>query len=372
LTNFLPLGRKAKKGKIERESRFQMATVETRGFDAYYEPESSSKLQQMYRFMRLARYVDEKCINLQRQGKISFYLPQIGHEACSVGSAFALENEDWVFPGYREIAGALVRGYSLNDLFSQLRGTVNDVQKGRQMPVFFSERAIRWVSSSAPVGNRIIHAVGLALAAKLKGDKIVSMVYFGDGTTSTADFHTGLNFAGVFQTPTIFFCLNNQYAISLPFERQTASESIAIKAKAYGIDGIRIDGNNILQVYNVTKAAAEQARNSGRATLIEALTYRLAGHSTSDDPTRYRSSAELAEWMRQDPVEKFKRFLLGKNLWSDEMEEKLREESVSLIDGAVEHMEKAELPSTETLIQDVYSDVPDSLREQLDDMLSSE
>ncbi|HEY4673612.1 MAG: thiamine pyrophosphate-dependent enzyme [Thaumarchaeota archaeon] len=349
-----------------------MATVEMRGFEAYYESESSSKLQQMYRFMRLARCVDEKCVNLQRQGKIAFYLPQIGHEACSVGSAFTLENEDWVFPGYREIAGALVRGYSLRDLFSQFRGTVNDAQKGRQMPVFFSDRSIRWVSTSAPVGNRIIHAVGVALAAKLKGDKIVSLVYFGDGTTSTADFHTGLNFAGVFQTPTIFFCLNNQYAISLPFERQTASESIAIKAKAYGIDGVRIDGNNVLQVYNVTKAAVEHARNAGRPTLIEALTYRLAGHSTSDDPTRYRSSAEVSEWMRQDPVEKFKVFLISKNLWSNEMEEKLKEESVALIDDAVDYMEKAELPSKETLIQDVYADVPDNLREELDDMLSSE
>ena len=349
-----------------------MATVEIRGFEAYYESESSSKLQQMYRFMRLARYVDEKCVNLQRQGKISFYLPQIGHEACSVGSAFALENEDWVFPGYREIAGALVRGYSLRDLFSQLGGTVNDGQKGRQMPVFFSERSIRWVSTSAPVGNRIIHAVGTSLAAKLKGDKIVSIVYFGDGTTSTADFHTGLNFAGVYQTPTVFFCLNNQYAISLPFERQTASESIAIKAKAYGIDGIRIDGNNVLQVYNVTKAAVEHARNAGRPTLIEALTYRLAGHSTSDDPARYRSSAEVSEWRRQDPVEKFKVFLISKNLWSNEIEENLREESVALIDDAVDHIERAELPSKETLIQDIYADVPDNLREELDDMLSSE
>ena len=349
-----------------------MATVEIRGFEAYYESASSSKLQRMYRFMRLARYVDEKCVNLQRQGKISFYLPQIGHEACSVGSALALENEDWVFPGYREIAGALVRGYSLRDLFSQLGGTVNDVQKGRQMPVFFSERSLRWVSTSAPVGNRIIHAVGTSLAAKLKGDKILSIVYFGDGTSSTADFHTGLNFAGVYQTPTVFFCLNNQYAISLPFERQTASESIAIKAKAYGIDGIRIDGNNVLQVYNVTKAAVEHARNAGRPTLIEALTYRLAGHSTSDDPARYRSSAEVSEWRRQDPVEKFKVFLISKNLWSNEIEENLREESVALIDDAVDHMERAERPSKETLIQDIYADVPDNLREELDDMLSSE
>lgn len=349
-----------------------MATVETRGFEAYYEQESSSELQQMYRFMRLARHVDEKCIALQRQGKISFYLPQRGHEACSVGSAFALGNEDWVFPGYREIAGALVRGYSLRDLFSQLGGTVNDVQKGKQMPVFFSDRSIRWVSSSAPVGNRIIHAVGAALAAKLKGDKIVSIVYFGDGTTSTADFHTGLNFAGVYQTPTIFFCLNNQYAISLPFERQTASETIAIKAKAYGFDGIRIDGNNVLQVYRTTKVAVERARSGGGPTLIEALTYRLGGHSTSDDPTKYRSNAEVAEWSRQDPVEKFRKFLISKNLWGDEMEERLREETTALIDDAVEYMEKAALPSRETLIQDVYADIPASLREQLDEMLGSE
>ncbi len=346
-----------------------MASLEMKGFETYYEPsEPSSKLQQMYRFMRLARMVDYRCIALQRQGKIGFYLPQIGHEACSVGSAFALSKEDWVFPGYREVAGALVRGYSLRDLFSQLRGNVNDAQKGRQMPVFFSDRSIRWVSSSAPVGNRIIHAVGTALAAKLKGDRIATLVYFGDGTTSTADFHTGLNFAGVYQTPTVFFCLNNQYAISLPFERQTASETIAIKAKAYGFEGIRIDGNNVLQIYRTTKAAVERAKSGAGPTLIEALTYRLGPHSTSDDPTKYRSNAEVAEWNRQDPVEKFKRFLEVKNIWNDEMEAKLRAESETLIDDAVQYMESSALPALESIIQDVYADVPSSLREQYDDL----
>lgn len=346
-----------------------MASLEMKGFETYYEPsEPSSKLQQIYRFMRLARIVDYRCIALQRQGKIGFYLPQIGHEACSVGSAFALAKEDWVFPGYREVAGALVRGYSLRDLFSQLKGSVNDVQKGRQMPVFFSDRSIRWVSASAPVGNRIIHAVGTALAAKLKGDRIATLVYFGDGTTSTADFHTGLNFAGVYQTPTVFFCLNNQYAISLPFERQTASETIAIKAKAYGFEGIRIDGNNVLQVYRTTKAAVERAKSGAGPTLIEALTYRLGPHSTSDDPTKYRSNAEVAEWKRQDPVEKFKRFLEVKNIWNDEMEAKLRAESEALIDDAVQYIESSVPPDPESIIQDVYADVPSSLREQYDEL----
>lgn len=346
-----------------------MASLEMKGFEAHYESsQPPSRLQQMYRFMRLARIVDERCVSLQRQGKISFYLPQIGHEACSVGTAFALETEDWVFPSYREIAGALVRGYSLRDLFSQLKGSVNDVQKGRQMPVFFSDRSIRWVSTSAPVGNRIIHAVGVALAAKFKGDRTVSIVYFGDGTTSTADFHSGLNFAGVYQTPTVFFCLNNQYAISLPFERQTASETIAIKAKAYGFEGIRIDGNNVLQVYRVTKAAVERARSGSGPTLIEALTYRLGPHSTSDDPTKYRSNAEVAEWRRQDPVEKFRRFLEQKDLWNEDMETKLRAESEALIDDAIEYMEKSPLPSLESIIQDVYAEVPESLKQQLDDL----
>ena len=346
-----------------------MASLAMKGFETYYEPsEPASKLQQIYRFMRLARMVDHRCIALQRQGKIGFYLPQIGHEASTVGSAFALAREDWVFPGYREIAGALVRGYSLRDLFSQFKGSANDTQKGHQMPVFFSDRSIRWVSASAPVGNRIIHAVGTALAAKLKGDRIATLVYFGDGTTSTADFHTGLNFAGVYQTPTVFFCLNNQYAISLPFERQTASETIAIKAKAYGFGGIRIDGNNVLQVYRTTKAAIERAKSGSGPTLIEALTYRLGPHSTSDDPTKYRSNAEVAEWRRQDPVDKFKRFLEVKNIWNDEMEARLRAESEALIDDAVQYMESSALPNPESIIEDVYADVPSSLREQFDDL----
>ena len=207
--------------------------------------------------------------------------------------------------------------------------------------------------------------MGAALAAKIRGDPIVTLTYFGDGGTSENDFHAGMNFAGVFKTPTVFFCQNNHWAISLPVERQTASETIAVKAHAYGFEGVRVDGNDILAVYRTTKEAVEKARKGGGPTLIEAVTYRMGPHSSSDDPKRYRSEEELAEWQKRDPLVRFHRYLEKKRLWTEADEKRAQDETNREIEEAVQHAEKLPKPALETLFTDVYAEMPWNLEEQL-------
>lgn len=203
------------------------------------------------------------------------------------------------------------------------------------------------------------------MAAKLRGDPIVTMAYFGDGGTSENDFHAGMNFAGVFKTPTIFFCQNNHWAISVPVEKQTASETIAIKAKAYGFEGVRVDGNDILAVYRTTKEAVDKARSGGGPTLIEAVTYRMGPHSSSDDPKRYRKEQELKEWQTRDPLVRFRLYLEKKGIWTEADEQKAQEEANHELDEAIAYAEKLPRPALETLFTDVYAEIPWHLEEQL-------
>src|SRR3989304_1720086 len=251
----------------------------------------------LFRKMLLLRALDEKAISLQRSGRIGFFVPSTGQEASEIGSRFALKKGDWGFP-------------SLPDIVGQLFGNASDAIKGHQMPNHWCDRSINLVSVSSPVATQLPQAVGAGYAAKLRGGNIAVIAYFGDGGTSTGDFHAAMNFAGVYGTPTVFFCSNNQYAISLPVARQTASDSIATKAAAYGFEGIRVDGNDLLAVYGVTRGALEKARAGGGPTLIEALTYRMGPHSTSDDPTRYRPEEERADWAKRDPARRFAEHLL--------------------------------------------------------------
>jgi len=253
---------------------------------------------------------------------------------------------------------------SLKVFFAQLFGRAQDLSKGHQMPNSLGDRTLNYVNLSAPVGAMLPHAVGVALAAKLRKEAIVALAYFGEGATSSNEFHTALNFAGVFKAPTVFICHNNQYAISVPFARQTAVSSIARKALAYGIDGIRVDGNDVLGVYRVTKEAVEKARSNHMPTLIEAVTYRLGPHSSVDDPTRYRSQKEVEEWQRKDPLDRYKRYLGKKRLLNAEQDEKLRAEIQLEVESAVKDVEAAPSPALETLIEDVYAEVPSHLLEQ--------
>lgn len=207
------------------------------------EPEiSEDELRRLYRTMILTRNLDIRGLQLQRQGRIGFYIGCLGQEAAQIGSAYALKPEDWVFPAYREIGSALLRGITVKQLLNQYFANAEDVQKGRQLMNIFGVRSANFVSGSAPIATQIPHAVGAALAAKIKGDHIVTLVYFGEGATSENDFHAGMNFAGVYKTPTIFFCQNNHWAVSVPIEKQTAAETIAIKARAYGSMAFALTG----------------------------------------------------------------------------------------------------------------------------------
>jgi 2-oxoisovalerate dehydrogenase E1 component alpha subunit len=337
--------------------------------DGASSPESTddlpaAELPKLYRTMVLARVVDERCLSLQRQGRIGFYVPLQGQEAAQVACAWALDSEDWIFPAYRELAVALVRGVPIKLLFDQFIGNSGDVLKGRQMPNHYGYREFRFVTASSPVGTQISQAVGAAMAAHWKGEEIVTVTFFGDGTTSSNDFHAGLNFAGVFRAPTVFFCQNNQWAISLPRDRQTRSETLAAKAAAYGFPGVVVDGTDVHAVYRVVREARQRALAGDGPTLIEAQVYRLGPHSTSDDPRRYRTDAELEEWKAKDPIARLKHELLAAGTWTEEDDAALWESTRKDVVAAFAAAEATAPVDPMTLFDDVLAERPATLEAQ--------
>ncbi len=318
----------------------------------------------LYRTMVRTRIIDERAVTLQRQGRIGFHIGSLGEEATVIGTAFALRPPDWLFPCYREFGAALYRGMPLQRYFDNLYGNQNDPAKGRQMPDHWCYRAARVGSVSSPIGTQITQAVGFAWAAKIRRDPAVALVYFGDGATSSNEFHNGLNFAGVFKAPAVFVCRNNGWAISVPTERQTASESFAVKGVAYGIPGVRCDGNDLFAVIQVTREAVARAAAGQGPTLIEALTYRMSGHSTSDDPTRYRPDAVLQPWQRLDPLRRLRLFLADRVGWSDEQQSALEQEIAAEVREATDKAEKTPPPPLASLFEDVYAELPWHLAEQ--------
>lgn len=324
----------------------------------------------LYRAMVRTRLIDERAVLLQRQGRIGFHIGSLGEEATVLGTAHALRAEDWMFPCYREFGGALMRGMPLQRYFDNLYGNANDPAKGRQMPDHWTYRPAHIGSVSSPIGTQITQAVGFAWAARLRKDPSVSMVYFGDGATSSNEFHNGLNFAGVFKTPNVFVCRNNGWAISVPTERQTASETFAVKGVAYGIPSVRCDGNDLVAVVRTARAAVERAARGEGPTLIEALTYRMSGHSTSDDPTRYRPEEQLSPWSNLDPLRRVRRYLETRVGWSDAQQQDLEEQVTTELKEVVETAEKTGAPSLESLFDDVYASLPWHLHEQRSELLS--
>ncbi len=325
-------------------------------------------LLELYSHMALVRLLDTRLMNLQRQGRIGFYGVSTGEEAAAIGSGYALKPEDWVFPALRQGGVALMRGMPLSVYIAQCYGNALDVQKGRQMPCHYAYKRANFVAWSSCIGTQLPHAVGAAWAARFKGDPRVMMAYLGDGATSEGDFHVAMNFAGVFRVPVVFFCQNNQWAISVPLSRQTASENIAVKAQAYGFEGVRVDGNDVLAVYEVTRRAVEKAREGGGPTLIEAVTYRLGGHSSSDDPSRYRDPREVERWQRLDPLARFRKYLEARGLWDEKKEIQLHEKLNEQISRAIREAEAAPPLPLETLIEDVYAEPPPRLRRQLEEV----
>jgi pyruvate dehydrogenase E1 component alpha subunit len=320
----------------------------------------------IYKTLKLNRMLDTKILSLQRQGRLGPYIASTGEEGTIVGSAFALKKDDWLFSSYRELGAHIVRGLSIDLILAQLFGNSNDLLKGRQMSNSWGCRLLKSVPTAAPIGAYLPVAVGTAIASKIRGEeKIGVLAYFGDGATSSSDFHVAMNFAGVFRAPIVFFCRNNGWAISVPLSTQTAAKSLAIKARAYGFKGIRVDGNDPLACYALTRWALETARSGGGPTLIEGLTYRIGPHSTSDDPKRYRSEEDLKEWSNRDPISLLRSYLNQRRLWDEKAESDLILQYEKLISEAVEQqMTTLPLPPEKLIFEDVYFDLPWNLKEQ--------
>jgi pyruvate dehydrogenase E1 component alpha subunit/2-oxoisovalerate dehydrogenase E1 component alpha subunit len=313
--------------------------------------------------MRRVRRLDERMVALQRQGRIGFYGACTGQEAAPVAAGLALNPEDWVFPALREGAALLVRGMPLATYLAQLFGNSLDICKGRQMPSHQASRQFRQVSWSSCIATQLPHAVGAAYAARRLGRREVMLAFLGDGATSHPDFHAALNFAGVFRAGVVFVCQNNQYAISVPSARQTASATFAVKARAYGIEAERVDGNDPLAVYEALAVAIERAREGGGATLIECLTYRIGAHSSSDDPSRYRSEEEVDLWRARDPIARISRYLARQG-WQEPEPLGVELELERELEQALALVEAAEAPAQDSLFDDVYAELSWPLKEQ--------
>lgn len=318
--------------------------------------------QRMYRQMVLARALDRRMLALQRQGRLGTYAMLEGQEAVQIGSALALAPRDFVFPSYREHAVQVTRGLPIEVLLAYWKGLPNagwDMEKYRTGIV------------TVPIASQIPHAVGYSYMTKLRGEDTVTATYFGDGATSEGDFHAGLNFAGVWQTPTVFICSNNLYAISVPYKKQTAAETIAQKAAAYGFEGFRVDGMDPIAMYLATRLAVRRARKGQGPTLIEALTYRYGPHATADDPTLYRSKEEEEKWRKRDPIERLRRFLEQRGEWDDTVGEKVAQETADEVEAAITSIEAEPLPERADAVRHGFQRIPAHVVDQLHSMEAS-
>jgi len=333
---------------------------------------TEAMVKRIYEAMITIRAFDERALKLQRSGRIGFCVTSFGEEATQIGTAAALDDRDWVYPSYRQYGVAMYRGVDMGQMASHLYGNADDTAIGRQMPAHYSFKDKNFVSISSVIGTQMIHAVGTAMAAKYKGDDIVAATYFGDGGTSSNDFHSSLTFAGAFKAPVLFFLVNNQYAISLPVSKQCGVDELYKKGEGYGVNSVRVDGNDVIAVYQATKIAAERARQGNGPTLLELLTYRAGSHSSSDDPTRYRSKEEMATWKQQDPIERMRNYMQQIGLWSPEFEDGLWETARYKISQATEAAQSRPQPDWSTMFDHVYSELPNSLIEQREDFLAHE
>jgi pyruvate dehydrogenase E1 component alpha subunit len=318
-------------------------------------------LQDLYRNMLTAREFDRRAVKLQRQGRMGTYAPFEGHEAIQMAGVLALDPSDPIFPSYRDSAAIIQRGVPLERILLYWMGR----EKGNRSP----DEAVFPINIG--VGTQMLHAVGAAYAGRLLGRDQVALSFFGDGATSQGDFYEALNFAGAWRTPSIFLCQNNRWAISVPLAKQTAAGTLAQKAVAAGIEGIQVDGNDVLAVYRVVREAVEKARSGGGPTLVEALTYRIAIHTTSDDPTRYQSEEERAEWAEREPLRRFRLYLERKGLWSEEEEKVALEEIGERIREAVKKAEAdAVNADPREMFESAYASLTPTLRRQMEQLVS--
>lgn len=321
-----------------------------------------------YKTLAFHRVLDERMVAAQRQGRISFYMAALGEEAASVGGAAGLKDQDMIMAQYREQGALMFRGFSLENFMNQMFSNEQDLGKGRQMPIHYGSNELNYMTISSPLGTQIPQAAGYAYGQKMQGLDAVTICYFGEGAASEGDFHAGLNMAAVHQSPVIFFCRNNGYAISTPSDEQYVGNGIASRGVGYGMKTLRIDGNDILAVIAAVQLAREYAVKEGKPVLIEAMSYRLGAHSTSDDPSGYRTREEEAKWQEHDPILRMKNWMLAQGWWDEAQEttlfEKLRDEVLA----AVKVSEKIDKPPVEDLITDVYDQAPPLLQSQFEQL----
>ena len=322
----------------------------------------------IYNTLAFHRVLDERMVASQRQGRLSFYMTALGEEAASVGGAAALQPQDMIMTQYREQGVLMFRGFSLENFMNQLFSNEKDLGKGRQMPIHYGSKELNCMTVSSTLATQIPQATGYAYGQKIQGLDAVTLCYFGEGAASEGDFHAGLNMAAVQEAPVIFFCRNNGYAISTPSSEQFRGNGIASRGVGYGIKTIRVDGNDILAVLKATQLARTYATTESKPVLIEAMSYRLGAHSTSDDPSGYRTKEEEKKWQENDPILRMKNWLLNQSWWDEsqdsELYERLREEVLA----AVKVAEKIGKPHIDTMISDVYDVPPPELQKQLDEV----
>ena len=310
---------------------------------------------ELYKKMVFCRMCSDRALKMQRSGRMGTFTSVEGQEALQIGSEFALKKQDWIVPAFRELAVAWAHGVPMESIYQYWIGN----EWGSHPPA-----GVHVLPVSIPVGSQMIHGVGLSWAAKLQGKDEIAVNYFGDGASSEGDFHEAMNFAGVFKTPTIFICQNNQYAISTSRNIQTASKTIAQKALGYGFPGVLVDGNDLFAMYAVTKEAEQRARKGEGATLIEAYTYRFGDHSSSDDALKYRTKEEVETWRPRDPMKRLQLYLGKKGLWSEKIEEELRAKFQVEVDAITEKAVAMPVQTIDEIFDYTYAELPPALAEQ--------
>ena len=315
-------------------------------------------IKRMYELMVLTRVFDDVALKLQREGRMLTYASLQGQEAAQIGSALVLQKDDWFVPSYRENGVFITQGFPMDMLYQYWAGD----ERGMKIP-----DDINALPVAVPVGSQVPHAVGIAWAQKLLGKKSVVVNYFGDGATSKGDFHEGVNFAGVFNVPCVFICQNNQWAISVPVTKQTAAETIAQKAIGYGIEGVRVDGNDVFGVYKVVKDAVAKARAGKGPTLIECVTYRLQNHTTADDWTKYRTPEEVEKWKQKDPIARLKKYMEEEGIWDENYEKKVLDDARAKVSEATRKFESVTPLTPLAMFDNVYAELPPEIEEQRKD-----
>ncbi|KAE8750384.1 hypothetical protein FOCC_FOCC002943 [Frankliniella occidentalis] len=326
-------------------------------------------VQKMYKDMTMLNTMDRILYESQRQGRISFYMTNYGEEGTHIGSAAALKPDDLVYGQYREAGVLLWRGFTLEEFMNQCYGNCEDEGKGRQMPVHYGSKKLNFVTISSPLSTQMPQAVGSAYAMKRSGSGNCVIVYFGDGAASEGDAHVAFNFAATLECPVVFFCRNNGFAISTPTHEQYRGDAVAGRGPAFGITAVRVDGNDVFAVYNATKAACNLAIQENKPVIIEAMTYRVGHHSTSDDSSAYRSMEEVNLWDSTDqPIARLRKYMEQKGWWNESQENEWKESTRKQVLKAFAEAEKRPKPNWKEMFHDVYQDMPSHLRSQMKEM----